>query len=172
MKKLLLTVLTVILVLGSTNVSAMTKDELKAKLTKTYTINGVEVKATNSQIAQIERYFSQNEISEEDATYIANKIDEAIAIVEAGNAKELKDLTKTEKDKLKALVNDISNHTSVKATVLKGGVIRVYNNDGTYEDFTDLIKYTDNSNVILMVAGAISLLGVAVITRKIAKANA
>ena len=74
------------LLVGTLNVNAMSKDELKAKLTKAYTINGATFQATSDQKVEIERYLSQNNVSESDADYIASKIDEAVAIIERGDA--------------------------------------------------------------------------------------
>ena len=90
------------LLVGTLNVNAMSKDELKAKLTKAYTINGATFQATSDQKVEIERYLSQNDVSESDADYIASKIDEAIAIIERGNANSFEKLTKAEKNEIKA----------------------------------------------------------------------
>ena len=93
MKKGFLVALVITLMMSITNVSAMTKDELKTKLTKEYTINGATFKASASDIAQIERYLEQNNISEADADKISAKVDEAVSIIEAGNATKLEELT-------------------------------------------------------------------------------
>ena len=155
--------------MGVTNVSAMTKEELKTKLTKEYTINGATFKASASNIAQIERYLEQNDVSEADADKIAAKVDEAVRIIEAGNATKLEALTKTEKDKLIALISDVSNTTSVKATVNKG-VITVYNMDGTeFTKITDMIKQTGANYTIVAIASVISILGFLVIANKMKK---
>ena len=161
MKKGFLVALVITLMMSITNVSAMTKDELKTKLTKEYTINGATFKASASDIAQIERYLEQNNISA--------KVDEAVSIIEAGNATKLEELTTTEKDKLVALLSDISNTTSVKVTVNKG-VITVYNVDGTeFTKITDMIKQTGANYTIVIIAGVISILGFLVIANKMKK---
>ena len=168
MKKGFLVALVITLMMSITNVSAMTKDELKTKLTKEYTINGATFKASASDIAQIERYLEQNNISEADADKISAKVDEAVSIIEAGNATKLEELTTTEKDKLVAL-SDISNTTSVKVTVNKG-VITVYNVDGTeFTKITDMIKQTGANYTIVIIAGVISILGFLVIANKMKK---
>ena len=118
------------LLVGTLNVNAMSKDELKAKLTKAYTINGTTFQATSDQKVEIERYLSQNNVSESDADYIASKIDEAVAIIERGDATSFEKLTKAEKNEIKALLTEVSNNTSVKVTAVKNGV-KVYNLDGT-----------------------------------------
>lgn len=166
MKKLFLMVIGVV-ALVSTNVSAMSESELQAKLTKEYTINGATFKLEDSYVAQLERYLKENEISESDADYIASKIDEAVKIVEAGKATTIKELTKSEKDKLKALAADVSDKTEVKVTVEKGAVVTVYNTDGTvFTKVSDPIKYTNDNTVAIIALGALAVLGGIVLVKK------
>ena len=176
MKKKLIVVLTLVISVmffGMTNVEAYTKEDLREKLIKTYRINGSEFKASPAQIAELDRYLKVNGLSDEDALYISNKIDEAIALVEAGTAKEFKYLTVTEKQKLIAMVADISNNTSVKAALTDGGVLTIYNNDGTiFTKISDLIKYTNNTNYILLLTGFVSLIGLIIFIKGFNKANA
>lgn len=166
MKKLFLMVIGVVALL-STNVNAMSESELQAKLTKEYTINGASFKLDSSYVTQLERYLKENEISESDADYIASKIDEAVKIVEAGKATTIKELTKSEKDKLKALAADVSDKTEVKVTVEKGAVVTVYNTDGTvFTKVSDLIKYTNDNTVAIIALGALAVLGGIVLVKK------
>lgn len=172
MKKIIYVLLGSVLLLGTTNVSALTKDDLKDKLTDIYEVNGVKFRATESQIAEIERYLEKNDLSDADATYIATKFDEAVAIIRKGNATSLDELTQAEKEQIIALINDVANKTSVKLTVSKG-VITVYNLDGTvFTKVDDVVKYTDSSNVLVTVASTITVAGLAVITLKLKKENA
>lgn len=166
MKKLFLMVIGVV-ALVSTNVSAMSESELQAKLTKEYTINGASFKLDSSYVTQLERYLKENEISESDADYIASKIDEAVKIVEAGKATTVKELTKSEKDKLKALAADVSDKTEVKVRVEKGAVVTVYNTDGTvFTKVSDPIKYTNDNTVAIIALGALAVLGGIVLVKK------
>ena len=59
LKSLFLVGVLACLMLGVTNVNAMTKDELEAKLTKTYEINGVNVSADSSAKVEIEKKIEQ-----------------------------------------------------------------------------------------------------------------
>jgi len=166
MKKLFLMVIGVVALL-STNVSAMSESELQAKLTKEYIINGATFKLDDSYVAQLERYLKENEISESDANYIASKIDEAVKVVESGKATTIKELTKSEKDKLKALAADISEKTDVKVTIAKGAVVTVYNTDGTvFTKVSDPIKYTNDNTAIIVASVALAVIGGAVLVKK------
>lgn len=172
-KKISLALLLTAGLLVTTNVNAMTEKELQDKMTESYTVNGRTEKADSSIVTQIERYFNENEVSSEDCDYISNKIDEAVALIEKGSATEWRELTSKEKESLIGLVDDISEATSVKASLSKGGVLTIYNEDGTvFTKLSNLIKYTDNKEVGLFIVGAISLVGFLLITKKIVKANA
>lgn len=172
-KKKILILLLAISLLFCTKVNAMTEDELKEKLTDSYTVNGRTEKADSSLVAQIERYLNENEVSHEDCDYISNKIDEAIALIEKGSATQWHQLTSKEKEMLISLVDDISNATSVKSSLSKGGILTIYNEDGTiFTKLSNLIKYTDNNIIGIVIGGTISLIGLLLIIKKVVKANA
>ena len=110
---------------------------------------------------------------EEDADYIAAKVDEAIQILEDANVSNIDALSNGDKNKLVALVSDISSNTAVKATVLSGGVLSIQNIDGT--EFARVtksaIRQTGNNNIVL-ITGGISLLGIAIALGMLKKKNA
>jgi hypothetical protein len=169
-KNILFIVVAVIL-FGFNNVSAMSESELESKLTKAYVINGTTFQVDSSQKIQIERYLKQNEISSSDADKIAAKVDEAVKVIEASNAKSISALDKNTKNKLISIANDVSNTTSVKISV-SDGAISVYNTDGTL--FTKIedsvVKQTNNNNIII-VTSLVSLVGIAFIAINILKKN-
>ena len=177
MKKFRNLLLALVVLFMSINVNAMTESELVAKIKKAYVIDGVEVKITASQVTELERYLNKYELSEADCDYISNKIDEAVAIAQSGKAKSFTELTSDEVAKMIAIVSDVSENTSVKATLTKGGKLTVFEEDGTtpFTVITDKdngIQNTDNNYFIIVIASAISLLGIVVITKKVAGANA
>ena len=68
-----------------------------------------------------------------------------------------------------AIINDVSNKTAVKIRISKGNVLTIYNTDGSvFTVISNVIKYTDNSG-IFVVAGAISLVGMFLFMKKLAK---
>ena len=168
MKKLFLMVIGVVALL-STNVDAMTEKELQQKLTKEYTINGVSFKLDSSYVSQLERYLNENEVSSKDADYISKKVDEVVKVIEAGNAKDIKSLSKSEKDKLKNIASEISSNTDVNVTVAKGGEVTVYNTDGTvFTKVSEPIKYTDNNTLIISLTTVAILASGVVLIKKFA----
>ena len=175
MKKLSLVLMLAAGLVATAPVNAMTEADLKAKLTQEYTINGRTEKVDAAIVTQIERYFDEFEVSEDDCDYIAKKIDEAIELVKSGKATSWDKLSASEKEALVAIVNDVSSKTSVKVSLSKGGVLTVYEADGktVFTKITNVIKNTNDSLQIVMVAGAvISLVGLLLITKKVVKANA
>ena len=155
----------------------MTENELKAKLTQIYTINGQTIQASASQKVEIERYLNKYEISSEDADYIASKIDEAVQIAKDAKAPSFTDLTTTERNKIIALVSDVSEKTSVKVTLANDGKLTIYEEDGK-TPFTEIkdkdngIKQTGDNKMIIVIASVVSVLGTFYIARKVSKTNA
>ena len=177
MKNIKFMLLAVALLLVGTNANAMTEAQLKEKLTKAYTIGGETVQVTASQVAELERYLKEYEISAEDADYISAKFDEALKIAQDGKAPSFSKLTAAEKEKMVAIASDVSKKTSVKLTLTEGGKLTVFEADGKTPftviiDKDNGIQNTNSSYAIVIVASAITLLGAAVITKKVAKANA
>ena len=78
MKKALYVLALSIFLLVGTNVSAMTKQDLKAKLTDTYTVGGKQVSAPANIVTEIERYLNKYDLSSKDCDYISKKFDEAL----------------------------------------------------------------------------------------------
>lgn len=177
MKKIVYLLLVIAALFTGYNVNAMTESELKDKITKTYIIDGEDVKITPSQITELERYLNKYELSEEDCDLIASKIDEAVAIAQAGKAKSFSELTSKEVTKMMDIVSEVNDKTSVKASLTKGGKLTIYEQNGStpFTIITDKdngIQDTNNNYFIIVIASAISLLGVIVITKKVSGANA
>ncbi|MBR1416420.1 MAG: hypothetical protein IJ572_01210 [Bacilli bacterium] len=170
MKKSIILVLAVFLLFGI-NAKAMTKSDLEAKLTSSYTINGVVFSANDSQKAQIRRYLAQNDISESDCDFIALEVDKAIQVIDESNAKSFSTMSQAYKNKLSQIAAEISKNTSVKVTLASNGTLSVYNIDGTlFTKISSTIKNTSNLEV-LYIAGAISAVGALYFANKVRKAN-
>ena len=161
MKKLGLFVLLMVVFFSFTGVNAKTEEELKNILNQTIKVGKSEYSLSADEKVLVERYLEQNEVSSADADYIAARIDKAIEIIKKEGHADFKKFSKSSKDKLKALVAEISENTSVKATVTKNSLI-VYNQDGTKVEVTKLVKQTGSeTSKIAMIAG-LSILIVAV----------
>ena len=173
MKKCL--VLLAAVVFGLTSVSAMTEAELKEKLTQSYEVNGVTFQANDQQKVEIERYLNLYEVSSDDADYIYSKLQAALEILRASGKKSFYNLSSSDKNRIVALVADVTANTSVDAAIVDGLLV-IYEpgtTSGTvfYKSPVNPIAQTDsNRSVIVAGLGLISLLGLALAFRKIKNA--
>ena len=172
MKKLVLFLLA--LFVGVLSVNAMSESELEAKLTKQYTVNGVVYQATDNQKVLIKRYLDQYEVSSSDADFIAAKLDEALAVIKASGVKDVKNLSTADKNKIIALVNEVSTKTSVDAAIVKGYLVVYVPGTNKGDVFAKEEVRPKNGDVVqtsskatIAVAGLISILGIAVAVKKL-----
>lgn len=168
MKKMLV-VLAAFLLVGVTNVSAMTESELEAKLTASYNINGTTFKANASQVNQIKQYLAKNEISSSDADYIASAVDRAVEVIKSSGAKSFKEIDSKYKDQLSSIAKDVTKNTAVKVTLSNDGTVSVYNTDGTL--FTKATSSIIKRTGAISLLGATSAVGAIYIARKVRKEN-
>lgn len=160
-------------------VSAMTEAELQAKLTKSYTVNGVKVQANQKQADMIKKYLDEFEVSADDADKLSEYVDEAIKEVEKSGAKSWKELQdKGTVTKLADIANKASELDSVDVSLNSDGTI-VVRNPKTGETWDEVkvtdskVTNTDDSMAIVLSSGiAISLVGLLLVTKKVVKANA
>lgn len=161
-------------------VSAMTEAELQAKLTKSYTVNGVKVQANEKQADMIKKYLDEFDVSTDDADKISEYVDQAIKAVEDSGAKSWKEVQdKGVVTKLADIATEASKLESVDVSLNSDGTI-VVRNPKTGETWADKIKVTDSkvtntddSMTIVLSSGiAISLVGLLLVTKKVVKANA
>lgn len=170
MKKVFISLVTVMLLFGIVNVKATTESELKTKIANGYVVGGETIKPTNYQMSEAERYLNKYEVSDTDATFIAQKMDEIYELAKENNAKSFTELSSTNKSKVVAIVAEISNKTSVKATLTSDGVLTIFESDGKTIFCKivdkDITKQTGVNNYVLAFAGIVSILGVAYIAKK------
>lgn len=175
LKKVFLTVLAAILVVGTTNVSAMSKtnEKLCKELSNlSYTVDGEKITVPADVVTEIERYLEEAKIEEEDAELALIWAKKTVKALEEAGAKSFSDLDEDEYWTIYNYAQTAAYYAGVQFDIVDGEVVVTDFDGNVVTTITkDMIRYTDN-NTILMAAGVISLLGVAVVTRKIAKANA
>jgi hypothetical protein len=161
MKKLSVILFAALLFFGAVRVNAMTEAELKDALTQTIEINGSKYTVDDGTKTAIERYLNQYDVSSAHADYINARINTAISILKSEGQTDFKKLSTTAKNKLKALVEEISNNTSVKATVTNGSVVVLDPTGGTFYEVDHLVKQTGSTATLIGVLAGVSLLVVA-----------
>ena len=170
MKKIFVTLFAIMILFGAMNVKAISESELLTKLKQGYVVDGETIKASDYQVSEAERYLNKYDISDADATFISQKIDEVYELAKADKAKSFTDLSSANRAKVVEIVAEISKKTSVKATLTNNGVLTIYESDGktVFAKIVDkdIAKQTGVNNYVLVFAGVVSVLGVAYIVKK------
>ena len=175
MRKVIL-VLALVALLGIVNVKAATESDLLAKLSEGYLVDGETVKASDYQVSEAKRYLNKYEVSESDADFIITKINEIYDLAKADKAKSFTELSDANKAKAVSIVAEISNKTSVKATLTKNGILTIYESDGktVFAEIKDkdITKQTGSNNFVFITLGIVSVFGIAYIAKKAISINA
>ena len=161
MKKLGYLFIAALFFVGLVKVDAMSESELKDALTQTITINGDKVSVDDATKTAIERYLNQYDVSESDADYINERINTAISILKSEGQIDFKKLSTNAKNQLKDLVTQISEHTSVKATVTNGSVVILDADGDTFYEVDHLVKQTGSNTTLTAMVAGVSVLIVA-----------
>ncbi len=161
MKKLSYLLLAVFLFVGVLKVDALSEEKLKEALTQTIDINGSKWSVDSSTKVAIERYLNQYDVSEAHADYINERINTAISIIKSEGQTDFSKLSASAKQRLRDLVVEISDHTSVKATVTNGSVVVLTPNGETFYEVDHLVKQTGSSMTTTAIVTAVSFVIVA-----------
>ena len=167
-KTLAVAVLFVMLVaLLVTGVNAVSTSELVERLYEMGQPYGI----TSADKVKLERFLSENPVSEADADAILAKAEAAISIMEDASVTDVKQLTTAQKNQIKSLANEAASILGV-TLVFKAGNLEVYK-DGTLVETlsysNDKLAYTGNTvNMVLVVSSVavIALVATYVVARK------
>ena len=161
MRKSLITSLLIIVVLFFSNffiVDAATNEDLIAYSKKRFDINGKIVSLKVADKVKIERYLTQNPVSEDQANKIISKIDEGISLLRKENVLDPTKLSKNKKEELLLIAQEAASVVGLKLTASKEGVLSVYDSNGKKIDevtTNDSLVQTgnDNSYIVYIIAG-------------------
>ena len=167
MKKLLkiTIVVALLLLVGITTVNAATPEEFLNYVTSPVTIDGKSVTlVTASQKAEIERYISENKLSDEDLSYLQGKFDEGVKILQDAKVTDIKNLPDSVQTQLENLASEASAKTNIKYTVNSNGSVTIYNKDNTvFTTTSQIVKQTGSSNYEYIYVPAIAIVAVAIV---------
>ena len=161
-KSLLISILTAVIVMAcATLVNATTTatlaDELYAK--------GKKYGMTSADKVKVERYLSENTVTDEQANAIVAKADEAIAIMEAAGTTDYSKLTDAQKDQVKSIANSAADIIDVKL-VFKKNTVEIYNNAGklieTIGNNNGKLAYTGNNVNVVLTTSVIAVIALAI----------
>ena len=161
-KSLLISILTAVIVMAcATLVNAATTatlaDELYAK--------GKKYGMTSADKVKVERYLSENTVTDEQANAIVAKADEAIAVMEAAGTTDYSKLTDAQKDQIKSVANSAADIIDVKL-VFKKNTVEIYNNAGklieTIGNNNGKLAYTGNNVNVVLTTSVIAVIALAI----------
>lgn len=161
-KSLLISILTAVIVMEcATLVNAATTatlaDELYAK--------GKKYGMTSADKVKVERYLSENTVTDEQANAIVAKADEAIAVMEAAGTTDYRKLTDAQKDQVKSIANSAADIIDVKL-VFKKNTVEIYNNAGklieTIGNNNGKLAYTGNNVNVVLTTSVIAVIALAI----------
>ena len=161
-KSLLISILTAIIVMAcATLVNAATTatlaDELYAK--------GKKYGMTSADKVKVERYLSENTVTDEQANAIVAKADEAIAVMEAAGTTDYSKLTDAQKDQVKSIANSAADIIDVKL-VFKKNTVEIYNNAGKLIEKignnNGKLAYTGNNVNVVLTTSVIAVIALAI----------
>lgn len=167
-KTLAVAVLFVMLVaLLVTGVNAVSTSELVERLYEMGQPYGI----TSADKVKLERFLSENPVSEADADAILAKAEQAVAIMKEAGVTDVKQLTTEQKNQIKSLANEAASILGV-TLVFKAGNVEVYKDGKLVETLSysnDKLAYTGNTvNMVLVVSSVavIALVATYVVARK------
>ena len=161
-KSLLISILTAVIVmacatLANAATTATLADELYAK--------GKKYGMTSADKVKVERYLSENTVTDEQANAIVAKADEAIAIMEAAGTTDYSKLTDAQKDQVKSIANSAADIIDVKL-VFKKNTVEIYNNAGklieTIGNNNGKLTYTGNNVNVVLTTSVIAVIALAI----------
>ena len=161
-KSLLISILTAIIVMACATLvnvatTATLADELYAK--------GKKYGMTSADKVKVERYLSENTVTDEQANAIVAKADEAIAVMEAAGTTDYRKLTDAQKDQVKSIANSAADIIDVKL-VFKKNTVEIYNNAGklieTIGNNNGKLAYTGNNVNVVLTTSVIAVIALAI----------
>ena len=160
--KMLAIALIVIMLLMTfaTAVFATTSDELGSKLYA----KGKKYGMTSADKVKIERFLSENPVTDAEADAILAKADEAIAIVEESGVTDLSKLTTAQKNQLKEIAKSAAEIVNV-TLVFKTSSVEIYKDGKLIETVTannGKLAYTGNNLNMILVVSTISIIALAI----------
>lgn len=152
----------IILMACATVVNATTSSTLADEIYS----KGKKYGVTSADKVKIERYLSENEVSDEEANQIISKVDEAVAVMEKAGVVKYGDLTQSQRDELKTIAKEAADIIDVKL-VYKSGSVEIYDNQGklieTVAPNNGKLAYTGNDSVnVVLTVSVIAVIALAI----------
>lgn len=120
-KTLTILVVSIIAMLAlGTTVKATTQAELEEYLTTKHTVAGKEVSLTSLEIKQVKDYFASHTMTDEQATYIKERADECLDILDRAGVIDVQKLSKENKKTLILKAKDAAEKVGLTVDTTTG----------------------------------------------------
>ena len=164
---IILVVILVIALVGVVNATTTNTlaDELYAK--------GKKYGITTADKVKIDRYLSENPVTDDQANSLVEKADEAISVMEKAGTTNYDKLTIAQKDEIKSIAISAANIIDVKL-VFKNESVEIYDNTGklieTIGQNNGKLAYTGNNVNVVLTTSVIATIAltITVVTKRTA----
>ena len=172
MKKIVSILMVIIMILGvATVANATTSATLAEEIYKV----GKPYGMTQANKVRIERYLSENKVSDEDAEKVLAKAKELAKLFDNADASKYSELSASEKDQVKTLCNEAAEILGLTLK-FKASEVEIYKNGKLIEvaryDGSKLLFTGNNVNTILVVSSVVVIALVATFALRKKFANA
>jgi hypothetical protein len=172
MKKVVLTLIlvAVVMMMSLTTVNAATNADLIAYAQSSHVVSGQSISLTEANKVKVERYLTENPVTDEQADQIIAKANELVALMNEAGVSDPAKLSEADKTKFISIAQEGAAVAGLTLN-FKAHSVEVYK-DGTLVDTatlgSDTLAYTGNNvNVALVVSSiAVIALASAVVAKK------
>lgn len=162
MRKLIASIILFVMVatLATTVVRATTASTLAEDLYKI----GAKYGMTSAHKVKIERYVSDNGVTNSQAEQVMAKANEAVKVMEAAGTTDFNKLTAEQKNQLKTIANEAASIVGLTLT-FKNGTVEIYKDGKRIEALgfnSGKLAYTGNNvNLVLVVSSVVAVVALA-----------
>ena len=171
MKKIFVSVVLLILLVGvlATNSMATTNAELIEFCKSNHTVSGKSIGLTSANRVKVERYLTENPVTDAQADAIMAKAKELIALMESAGVSDPANLSKADKEKFMAIAQEGADVLGLKL-VFHPHSVDIYKDGKLIETATlgNKLAYTGNNVNIALVVSSVAIIALAtgLVTRK------
>ncbi len=145
MKKIFISLIVMLTIILTISAVKATKETLAEELYAKFKEYG----ATEAEKVKVERYLSENEVTDEQAKEILNKADEIIEVIKTENVRDVTKLSKEAKNKIKKIAQEAANIIELKLVFYKNKV-EIYSSKGKLIEVVTMsnagkLAYTGNN---------------------------
>lgn len=164
MKKILVSIVLLVMLVGvfATTSKATTNAELIEFAKSNHTVSGKSIGITAANRVKVERYLTENPVTDAQADAIMAKANELIALMESAGVSDPADLSKADKEKFMAIAQEGADVIGIKL-VFHPHSVDVYKDGKLIETVTlgNKLAYTGNNINMALVISSVVIIALA-----------